>query len=327
MPMQNMLAEFRRDALEWEKGQADLAQRLAEWRAGPAVAPVLSAMEHFGRGDPLEKCAPLARLFADEQAAAMDFVQSFAEAGLGGLGRYPLGQLPLLHGTRQAAPALVLASSGRASLALAAYDGSVLASMPAPKTAKFVPRETWIHVLEGSGEAELVLLRGEGGGEERGVLQSGSLALRPGTVAYRYGRRQALQVRSADGSLVLLRLQRRFPCREPAREYSLPDGALVHQAAARAEDTLLELAVTLLGRMNRQDAVAPMVRIASGALDIEAGESLRWQAMREAIALDAAAGLDLLSVLATSPGDPLAQPAAALRASLLEVCPRLERNS
>lgn len=321
-----MLATARRDAWEWEQGQAGLAQRLADWRAGDAAAPVLAAMERFGRGEPLEKCEALADLFADESGAAMDFVRSFAAVGLAGLRDHPLGQLPLRHGMRTAAPALVLASSGRASLALAGYDGSVLDTLPAPKTAKFAPRETWIHVLDGTGTADLVLLRDEEAEGERRVLHAGSLALRPGTVAYRYGPRQALQVRSAKGHLVLLRLQRRFASHEPAREYSVPDGALVHQTAGRVEDTLLELAVNLLGRMRRRDAVWPMIRLASGVKDPEAGESLRWQAMREALAMDSTAGLDLLAMLATSPGDPLAGPAAALRTSLLETRPELGRS-
>ncbi|MCJ2178563.1 hypothetical protein [Novosphingobium album (ex Hu et al. 2023)] len=321
-----MLARCRQDASEWEHGQAELARRLAGWRASPAVAPVLSAMNRFGGGDTLETCGPLAELFSGESGVAMDFVRSFAAAGLAGLRDHPLGQLPLLHGTRTAAPALVLASAGRASLALAAYDGSVLDTLPPPKTAKFVPRETWVHVLEGSGIADLVLLRDEETQEGRRVLHSGSIDLQPGTVTYRYGRRQALQVRSARGSLVLLRLQRRFPDREPVREYSLPDGALVHQTAARAEDTMLELAVSLLGRMGRRDAVTPLVRLASGVTDPDAGQSLRWQALREALAMDPAAGLDLLAMLATSPGDALARPAAALRASLLEARPELGRS-
>lgn len=313
-----MLASFRQDASEWERGQHDLAQRYADWQSLPDISPVLAAIERFGQGEALEKCGALAELFSGESSAAAQFVRSFTACGLAGLRDHPLGQLPLPHGTRTAAPALVLASSGRASLALAAYDGSVLDTMPPPKTAKFVPRETWIHVLDGSGTADLVLLRDEEVEAGRGVLHAGSIELQPGTVAYRYGRRQALQVRSARGNLVLLRLQRRFADLEPAREYSVPDGALVHQTAARAEDTLFELAVRLLGRMGRRDAVAPMVRIASGVADREAGESLRWQALREALALDSAAGLDLLAMLATSPGDPLAGPAAALRASLLE---------
>lgn len=69
-----------------------------------------------------------------------------------------------------------------------------------------------------------------------------------------------------------------------------------------------------------------MIRLASGVKDPEAGESLRWQAMREALAMDSTAGLDLLAMLATSPGDPLAGPAAALRTSLLETRPELGRS-
>ncbi|KHK89393.1 hypothetical protein [Novosphingobium malaysiense] len=325
MSVNEALAALRQEEETVEIAQAALADRVAEWRADPCVASVFEAMDRFGKGAALDLCPALADLFAAETPQARRFAEVFVSAGLDGLRAHPLGQMPLSHGRRNAVPVLVLASSGRASLALAAYEGAALAALPAPRTARFSPQETWIHVLSGTGTADLILRRD--GPDDREVLQSGAVELRPGTAFYRYGPRQALQVRSVQGSLVLLRLQRAFADTEPAREFSLPDGTLVHQAAAQPHDTRLELAVSVLARMGRKDAVGAMAAIASGDTFKDASQSLRWQALREVLALDTAAGLDLLARLSADPEDPLSHPVASLHASLLDTWPDLERTS
>lgn len=302
-----------------------MAEILAAWRAEPKVAPVFAAMERFGAGTALERCAPLAGLFGGKGTQAMDFVGRFVANVLAGLDAHPLGQLPMLHRNPDAAPLLVLASSGRASLSLVAYDGATLAELPAPRTVKFEPRETWTNVLVGSGVAEHFLRR-DGRGD-CAMLQSGRLALEPGMVLYRYGRREALQVRGANGRLVKLRLQRLLDDHEPIREFNLPDGTPRHEGAARPQDLRCELALALLGRMGRNDAVAQMSKIARGETDRSGGEGLRLQALREVLALDPAAGLELLATLANRAEDPLSRRAAALRASLLKSRSRQERTA
>lgn len=323
MPMQGALPSARQNEENWQRGQAALAERLAAWRALPEVAPVLEAMKPFGEGAALDLCPPLADLFTADGGHAHRFAERFVAAGLDCLRDNPLGQIPLSHGRRDAAPVLLLADSARASLALAAYEGAALDALPAPKTARFAPQETWIYVLAGTGTADLVLRRDGQGARE--VLQTGSVDLQPGTAFYRYGPREAFQMRSVRGSLVLLRLQRQFADPEPAREYSLPDGALVHQSAAHPHDTRLELATALLARMGRKDAVGPMAAIALAQSDKGASQSLRWQALREVLTLDTAAGLDLLARLSSDPDDPLAHPVASLHASLLESWPDLAK--
>lgn len=317
------LNALRSDEADWAQGQTALAERLTAWRAEPSVSAVLTAMACFGAGSALELCHPLAELFNADGARAQDFARQFVAAGVDGLDAHPLGQLPLPHGRRDAVPTLVLARTGRASLALAVYDGAALGRLPAPKTAKFEPQETWLTVLSGSGKADMILRR-DGDGP-RAVLQSGRIDLTPGTTFYRYGLREAMQVRRATGGLVVLRLQRALADQESAQEYSLPDGALVHQAAARPDDTRCELVLSLLGRMNRQDALTQMARIALREADRGAGQGLRWEAVREVLSLDTRAGVDLLMRLSGGADDPLAQPAASLLASLLQNWPDLGR--
>lgn len=324
MELRDELTTMRQDGTRWEQGQRALADTLARWRSGPAVASVLEAMEPFGCGEPLDTCPPLAALFSSGDSRAREFADGLVATGLCGLRANPLGQLPLSHGSRDAAPALILARSGRATLALAAYDGAALASLPSPRTAHFRPVETWIHVLAGSGSAQHILRRdGETLLDDMGpraVLQSGPRALEPGVVLFRYGTREALQVRSVDGAMTLLRLERLLHDHEPEREYSLPDGVLLHQSCARNEDSRDELAMALLGRMGRTDALPGMARIAIG----EGSDALRWEAVREAVTLHPNTGIELLARIASTPDDPLALPAAALQARLIETWPELE---
>ena len=135
----------------------------------------------------------------------------------------------------------------------------------------------------------------------------------------RAGARQALLIDSVPTTLVTLKLQRRPIAGAVAREFCLADGALVHQAAAGPRDSRFELTSALLGRMGRADA-APLL----GAMaEEQGGASLRWQALKECLGLDSAQGFTVLSRIAGHQGDPLAAPAQALRAQLLQTFPEL----
>jgi hypothetical protein len=318
MELRGPLANLRRDDIEWARGQHALTRTLSAWRAEPIVAPVLAAMKRFGSGLPLERCPALALLFEPANGRADTFVYSLVAAGLAALDGHPLGQLPLRHGSHDAAPMLVLAQAGSATLALAAYDAAALTALPAPRTARFRPCETWERVLAGSGKADRVL-RDE---DAPGGLRRDRLALAAGDVHYCYRPREALQVRRVVSTMAVLRLERRLEAHEPVREFALADGALVHQASAHKEDSRGELVLALLGRMGRIDAVPQMARLALGGID-GGSDALRWRALREVLALDAVAGIELLALVAADPEDSLQCTAAALLASLLAARPGL----
>ena len=77
--------------------------------------------------------------------------------------------------------------------------------------------------------------------------------------------------------------------------------------------------LALLGRMGRREAAPTMAAMAR-----ESGsEALRWQALRECLALDTKEGFEALTDVARATGDPLAMPAGALRAQLVEAHPEL----
>jgi hypothetical protein len=57
--------------------------------------------------------------------------------------------------------------------------------------------------------------------------------------------------------------------------------------------------------------------------DLSAVRELRWEALRQCLALDTRAGLALLAGLADNPADPLAAPARALQRQLAASDPAL----
>ncbi len=77
--------------------------------------------------------------------------------------------------------------------------------------------------------------------------------------------------------------------------------------------------LALLGRMGRGDAAPLIARMARE----DGSAALRWQALRECLALDSQEGYVALAAIAAAAGDPLAGPAANLRAQLEESWPQL----
>ncbi len=298
--------------------QGHLVAAAQAWREDPANAAILADLAAFATSRPLAECPALAALFEEGESQARTMALEFARDMVSALEQAPLGHLAMRHYADETLCTLLLAQAGNVSLALVATDGEGLAARATATTADFGPRESWESVLAGRAEAELIECRaiGEDG---RADLRRRALSLVPGKVVCRDAARQSLQLRRVEGCLVSLRLQRRHERAGATREYALADGALVHQAAGNPRDSRVELMLAMLGRMGRADA-APM--IASLALG-DGSEGLRWQALRECLALDTATGFAALSALAVREADDLRGPAAALLDQLLGAHPQL----
>lgn len=312
------LRALRRDNSPQRDAQEALHRAMAAWRAKPDVAALLGNLATFAAGAPLDDCPILAALFDGDAGSAQALASDFAAATAAALAAAPLGHVPLRHFTDGISSTLLLARTGNVTLSLVAIDGEGLRGRPEPASASFGPNQTWEHVLAGSASVELVECRPAG---PRGAkLVRREFAFGPGSIMHRDGERQARLLREIDGALVSLRLQRRRENAGPTREYDLASGALLHQAAGNPRDSRIELMLALLGRMGRGDAAPLMAELARG----EGSAALRWQALRECLALDTLAGFQALAAIAAAPGDPLAGPAGALRAQLVEAHPQLQ---
>lgn len=296
-----------------ERAQERHRAAFADWQAAPGTAPVLDAFAAFARGADLARCAPLAALFGGSGAAA-DFAGSLAAALLPAIAAEPFGHVPLRHQASPASATLLVAQAASATLTLVVIAGPALAKLPPARSVAFAPAEEWDVVLAGTGEGRLVERCADG------TLAQHPLKLAPGLALGRNVEREALLVDRVPASLVLMRLARRRSGAVPVREFDLAGGQLIHQAASDPRESRMELAITLLGRMRRADAAPQLAGI---ALETGRGDSLRWQALRECLGLDTGAGFRALTALARSADDPLAVPAGALRAQLLEQYPVL----
>lgn len=302
---------------DWESGQKRLAGFVADWRSSAVAAPVFTALERFARGGAIGHCPPLASLFGADGRLASDFIEDFTEGALAALADHPRGQLPLRHACRRASQTVLLARAAGTSLGVTVYDGGSLAMQPEPRSVEFAPVETWVRVLAGNGAGERVT---RGFAPSRRLRRT-ELALRPGVVVERDGRKEAFRVKSAESSLVVLRLQRALPVADAVDEVRLDDGVLLHQAAVRAEDSRLELAIAVLVAQERRDAVPGLARIASGA----APTALRWSALRAVLSLDTRAGMMLLGELAGDEDEMLGPAARGLQRDLIRKWPELEK--
>lgn len=295
------------------RAQQAMSAALAAWQTQSAVAGVLAAFRRYADGTALCELPELAGLFGEDAAPARALTDPLL-AGLGSeLGAEPFATVPLRHHFDGMISTLLLARQGETVLTLVTIDGAALGRRPRPTSACFVPAEEWEIVLAGTGRGRLVERRGAGLAEHR-------LDLAPGLSLGRQSEREALIFDEVDGALTLLRLQRRSAQLQPTKEISLIDGRMVHQAAGSPSESRHEVAVALLGRMGRKDA-APL--LAEIARDESHGDSLRWQALRECLALDTGTGFWTLTAISRAGSDPLAVPAGAMRAQLLEAYPQL----
>ena len=288
----------------------DAASR--EWRALAGAAEAMAELEAYGAGASLADCPQLSAMFScgDE---AMALVSSLFERLCDAVRDNPIGHPPFRHGFDGVASTLLLARSGRAQLLLQARE-------PGENSydcATFSDAERSDMVLAGSGRARRIRIDGPVG--ERVTLASDMLPMHGGVHLAQYLSRECLLIESVETRLVTLRLMRGAEQPELGREYSLPEGELLHMSAGDLVTSHRASMVALLGRMGRTDAAPVLAEMACAQGD----GSLRWQAIRECLALDSATGFAALCRVAQFSGDPLAHEAGALRAQLIETYPQL----
>ena len=312
------LQMLRSDDAPQRTAQRAVVSALHVWRTKGDGAEVEAELARFHRGAALEDLPLMRALFDPDCTRANRFLGDLIMPLLHQIAKEPLAQSPLRHSTSDVSTAIVVARCATSALTLHCTSGTGLSRQPEAETASFFPAETWERVLAGSAEATQVRLAQVR--PDSADLEHVTIRLGEGDVRHRNGRDEALLLRSVPTSLVQLRLQRRTDSLQPVRQYRLADGALVHQAAGTPRDSRLELTAALLGRMKRRDA-APML----AAMAEERGsDGLRWQVLRECLALNTATGFGTLATIADRADDSLRQPAMALRATLIAMHPELQ---
>lgn len=307
------IAALRSDGVPQRDAQKRLERARAAWLAEPGIGAVLRALEEYGRGKALADCGPLASLVS-EIGAARGLVDRLVRSMIENLRESPLGHVPFRHQCVDGFAVLQLAQSGRATLSLMKYAPPESANPP--DSVCFTDGERHEICLAGAAQARRVSIAGER--QDKAMLTCSSIRIDAGTCLSFAGLRETKLVDRVEGRLVMLRLSRPAAKPLPSLEYRLSDGALLHRAAGECGESRKELMLAVLGAMQQHDAVPAIAELIR-----EGSESLRWQALRECLALDSAAGFRELSRMAHRTADPLCEPARALRCDLLARYPQL----
>ena len=309
------LHALRRDPAVQRAAQEAIERAKAAWLARPGIALLRRELARHGTGAVLEHLPGLCRLMRSQEDAA-EFCSGLVTAMTGVLSTHPFAQVPFRHQYSDRIALIPLLDEGRSILSLVLYEVG--------------DRTPAVSACFGSGERHELCLAGRAvvrgvsrvaGNRGQTNISIARRVLEPGDVmAFDNARETKLVDSVSEGGLVQLRLSRAAENPPPACEYRLSDGALIHQAAGDRGESRRELAMALLGRMRRGYAVPAMQAAArSGA------PHLRWQAVRECLALDTRRGFASLSAIADDPSDELAAAAVSLRTQLVAAHPQLGR--
>lgn len=272
---------------------------IAAWRALPDVAAVMAALARFDAGEGIAALPELARILSDG-AAARAFAEGFIAPVSAAQKAEPLAQLPLGHSAGQAMVRLRLTSQGRTGLTLAVFAPRARAIPPS-----VLFEDCAVHEIFLSGEGRALLHRLDGG-----RLASAEVICAPGTRFARQGPQEARQIIAVMRPVLLLQLTREALQPAPSREIAFDDARLLKTISGCKTTSQKMMALGVLGALGHRDGLAEMARI---ALDVAASRDLRWEALRQLLALDAGRGVAVLATLASQPDGELTSPAAALK--------------
>ena len=280
---------------------------IQHWRDLPEVVPILADLERHGGGAALGDCPALHALMTGGTASPMRamLLQLCAT-----LHAHVLGQPRLAASRSPGTTRLVFAEAGRSALSLVLSE-RVAGASGAGDYAVFADGE--LHLLGLAGAARATFVQRDAAG----ALSVLERSVHTGSTCTLDLAEETLNL-APDASFVSLRLNRRADRPGVMQQVDLASGALVHQSAADPEESRIELAMALLRAMGRSDGAEVVSRVAR-----RGSAPLRWQALRECLALDAATGFGALLETARDSGDPLASHARALARSLAARHPAL----
>jgi len=282
---------------------------LAAWRRLPDVAAIAAALARFDAGAPLVDLPPLARITADH-AAARGFVDSFVGPLMAAIRAEPLAQLPVGHAIAPGRARLRLASHGRSALTLV-----TLARRAPAQPLSVLFEHCTVHEIVVAGRARALLHRRSGA-----RLSSAAITLTPGTALTLSGPHETRQITAITRPLMVLQLTREAAAPAPSQEIALAGGTVIKSISGCKATGQQIMALGVLGALAHRPALAEMERIARNRAGLR---DLRWEALRQCLALDSERGLVVLAEVAARGDDPLCQPAAALQRQLLIARPEL----
>ncbi len=313
------IAALRSDPALQRHAQAPLSSSLANWRESETAHAIAADLEAYDEGHPLGGCEELARLLSDLEFAK-SFVDRWCSVIFNPLLEQPLAQVPARHNVGAGLTTIQLMSAGRTTLSLMAYEKVPGASEPT--SVMFADREVCEIVLWGTASGcchQIARMH-----NDSARINTFPMTYEPGTSVTLSARQQNRQFVNVEGAMLVLQLIRTPEDPTPTSQYSLDDGRLLHQANGNKRASQHLLALDVLGALGRADAVPAMEELA-----LAEGEDLdlRWEAVRQTLALETASGMKLLGELSAKEHDSLSKPATSLQQSLIAANAQLSKET
>ena len=308
--MQRRSSSIERSVHPSEANAAPKSAREA-WLVRPETLSIADALGRYGSGQDLKACKALDTLMRDHRLAKA-LVGELMDEVLPVLRQNSLAEAPFRFKVSQGLATVQLMQSGGAILSLTAYEP--LPGSEAPPTALFSDRE--VHELVLCGEALGVSHRWEG----EGRLTSAQHLWQQGSKVMLRARCEARQILKVEHSLLLLQLTREPERPSPTRLVSLETGETQHIASGDKSASQAVMALSVLGALKTRASLEVMEQT---ACNLAEDQDVRWEALRQALGIDTACGLKLLTELQERIDDPLAIPARALGAQLFKAQPEL----
>lgn len=233
-----------------------------------------------------------------------------------------LPPLRLFHG--KGLGGLVLAECGRISLSLMLrpFADAVSGASVAQDRVIFTPGHGWTRFIRAGGahirRYEVAVHAEEATGGFTAACAApcrfmGEYALGDGETLLIDQAHQAFNIVGGTGDVLMLQLNIASPSIMPLREYDGRSGALLRAASSLRANSFRQMGFSVLRHLGRRDA-AHLFASELGNPDF----SLRWQIMREWIALDTLTALSHLRKMATEDSHPEVRRAAAAALDLVE---------
>ncbi|MEM6477014.1 MAG: hypothetical protein AAF687_12690 [Pseudomonadota bacterium] len=302
---------LRGDRAAQRSVQEPVLKALAQWHSSGPVARLVEALANYAAGAPLSECSPLSELMQDSELAG-GFVRDWSGLFVGALSSGPLGEVPFQSRLIGGVGTVSLLRSGRATLALTAMPRGE--RLDDANTVVIADRECHEILIEG--RASGAVFRSDGQ-EDR--LHWAKAAWRRGD-QIALGPRSARLITNVEQTVLLLQLSRTAQHPKAAREFDRVTGQFQRSASGDKLASRKVMALGVLGALEHWEALSVMGDVAR---DTSLDDDLRWEAVRQVLALDPASGMQLLDGLAQRGEDALARPAERLRGQLLRAYPQL----
>lgn len=299
--------DLRRDLI------AARPQAAADWRDWRCSPPVRRMRDGWAKA----RCAEDAAAHAEAMLCDPAWVDALFASMIGVLGGHPLADPPVKVSRDALRTSVLLHDCPVALLTATILSAQALADAPPPATVVVAGRLSVMRIHQGGGA---VLRRWRAASVRDDFTLAGAgrcralppIALEDGAVIGLEGRTDAMLITDAQGDVVTLTATIRLGAAPVMREYARDDGRPLRAATLDEGAARSQMLLTLLRASARRDAGA-----AFDAATRDPAFFVRWDAMRQWLAIDADAAAPRLAEMAAT--DPNADIRAAAAATLAQI--------